>query len=891
MTGHLREWLQRAVGFLHGRRVDRDFEAELTAHIELAVEDNLRSGMSPEEARHAAAIQFGSPLAAKERAGDQRGLPWLEVFFKDVGYALRGMRKHPAFTGVVVFTLALGIGANTALFSLVEAVLLRQMPVRDAQSLYFLVNTGAKGGASNAPPYECYQLFRDHTNSFQSMAAFVPDNMNLTIDGRVEQVWGEYASGTYFQVLGVRAAIGRVLTASDDQLQPPVAVLSHTYWQARFGSDPGVIGKTVLIDRKALMIVGVAESGFTGMAPGTPSGIIVPFTVQDARFFKGPNWFFDIVARIKPGVPIAKARAEIDPIFQNYMQPLTDFSPDLRRDYFDHIELLPAARGADTLRRRFGEPLLILMAVVGVVLLVGCSNLASLFMARASTREREFAVRLAIGAGWWRLARQLLTETMLLFGCGAALGLVLAAWGSQMLAGFLSAGRVPLSIDVQLTGMVLAFTVGVALLTGVVFGVVPTLAVVRGDPHVSLHGLGGRGTDPRSRIGMRQALVVAQVALSLTLLVGGGLFVRTLVNLNRLDLGFRPQGVVTMSVFPVDPSYTEARLEALWKTALERVRQVPGVKAASVSVLTPLGGRDRGVRVSVPGYQSGAGGDQLMIQNHVSESYFETFGIPLMAGRIFTTADTADGPRVAVINEAAAKFYFAGRNPLGATVELGSKPKQRVYQIIGIVRDAKHLSMRQETPRFLYLPIAQRRDHLTRLTLAVKTAGNSAGVTAAVEREVRALGSDIAVTEVMTLQQQVEEALLQERLLSTFGGFFSLLALVLSAVGLYGLLAHVVSQRTGEIGIRIALGADRGAVVWMVLRRSLWLVGIGLVAGVPAALLAARPLAALLYGLQPSDPLTVATGVFVLVAAAVLASYLPARQAARVDPINALRSE
>jgi predicted permease len=890
MTGRFREWLERIVGFLRGRRADGDLEAELAAHLEFAVEDHLRGGMSPEEARRAAAIKFGSPLSAKEQAGDQRGLPWLEVFFKDVGYALRRMRQHPAFTGVVVLTLALGIGANTALFSLVEAVLLRQMPVRDPQSLYFLVNAGAKGGPSNAPPYEVYELFRDHTNSLQSMAAFVPDNLNLTIDGRVEQVWGEYASGTYFQVLGVRAAIGRVLTAADDQLQPPVAVLSHAYWQSRFGGDPGVIGKTVSIDRKQLTIVGVAESGFTGLAPGTPSGIIVPFTVQDSRFLKGPNWFFDIVARIKPGVEATQARAEIDPIFQNYMNQLTDFVPELRRDYFDHMELQPAARGADTLRRRFGEPLLILMAVVGVVLLVGCSNLASLFMARAATREREFAVRLAIGAGWRRLARQLLTETMLLFGCGAALGLVLAAWGSRMLAGFLSAGRVPLSIDVHPNGVVLAFTAAIALLTGLVFGVAPTLAAVNRDPHGALHGSGHRSTDSRRRTSMRQALVVAQVALSLTLLVGGGLFVRTLVNLNRVDLGFRPRGVLTMSVFPVDPSYTDARLGALWNGVLERVRRVPGVETASVSVLTPLGGRDRGVRVTVPGFPAAAG-SQVMIQNHISESYFETFGIPLLAGRLFTEADSGEAPRVAVINEAAARYYFAGRNPLGSTVELGSGAQHRVYQIVGIVRDARHLNMRQETPRFLYLPIAQRRDRLTRLTLAVKTAGNPAGVTAAVEREVRALGSDILVTEVMTLQQQVDEALLQERLLSTLGGFFSLLALVLSGVGLYGLLAHVVSQRTGEIGIRIALGADRGAVVWMVLRRSLRLVAIGLIAGIPAALLAVRPLAALLYGSQPTDPLTVVAGVFVLVAAALLASYLPARQASRIDPITALRSE
>jgi predicted permease len=891
VTGPMREWWARTLGFVRGRQADCDFEAELAAHIEMAVEDNLRSGMSLEEARRQAAMKFGSRLAAKERASDQRGLPWLESFFRDLGYAFRGMRKSPAFTGVVVLTLALGIGANTALFSLVEAVLLRHLPVRDPKSLYFLVNAGARG-PNGAPPYPCYELFRNQTRSFAGMAAFTADNLNVTIDGRAEQLWGEYASGTYFDVLGVRASIGRVLTAADDQLRPPVAVLSHAYWQTRFGGDPGVLGKTVSINRTPLTIVGVAQPGFTGIVPGRPSGITVPFTVQDPRLLAEPmSWFFEIVSRIKPGIDPRQARAELEPIYQHYIEPLIDLSPEMRRDYLNHMELQPASKGTATLRGRFAEPLLILMVVVGLVLLVGCSNLANLFMARATSREKEFAVRLAIGAGRWRLARQLLTETMLLFGCGSAVGLLLAIWGSQLLAGFLAVGRTPLFIEAHVDGTVLAFTAGIVLLTGLVFGVAPTLAAARANPHTALHGSGSRSTDSRARTGMRQTLVVAQVALSLTLLVGGGLFVRTLVNLNRLALGFRPQGVLTMSVLPVGPAYTDARLEALWAELLARVRKVPGVQTASVSVLTPLSGRDRGVRVSVRGFQPNAGLDRLMSQNHISEGYFETFGIPLVAGRTFTAADREGAPGAVIVNQAAAKFYFHGGNPIGATLETGSGAQHRVYEIVGLVRDAKHMSVRQATPRLLYIPTTQRRERLTRLTLAVRTAGNPARLTAAVEREVRALGSDILATEVMTLEQQVDAALVQERLLSTVGGFFSFLALVLSAVGLYGLLAHAVSQRTGEIGIRMALGADRGAVVWMILRRSLWLVAIGLAVGVPAALLAARPLAALLYGLEPTNTTTVAVCVLVLVATAMLASYLPAHRASRIDPITALRNE
>jgi predicted permease len=891
MTGAVREWWERSLGFLRGRRTDAGLDAEIEAHIEMAIADNLRSGMSPEEARRQAALKFGSHLSAREEAGDQSGLPALESFLQDLRYAIRGMRKSPAFTSIAVLTLALGIGANTALFSLVESVLLRHLPVRDPDSLYFLENAGAKG-PNGGPPYEVYESFRDHTGSFEGMAAHMAEGLTLRIGGHVEQVWGEYASGAYFQVLGVGAALGRVLIASDDRLQPPVAVLNYAYWQTRFGGDPAVIGKTISIDQGPLTIVGVAEPGFTGIAPGLRSGITVPFTELNPSRLKGMYGFLNIVARIKPGVSASRARSEIDPIFQNFMKPHVDFSPELRRDYFDHMELLPAAGGDNAPRARFAEPLIILMALVGVVLVVGCSNLANLFMARAASREREFAVRLAIGAGWRRLARQLVTETTLLFGCGAAAGLALAIWGSHLLAGFLAVGRTPLFIEPRLDTTVLVFTAGITLLAGLVFGVAPTLMAARANPQAALHGLGGRTTDSRLRAGVRHTLVVAQVALSLALLVGGGLFVRTLANLNRLDLGFRPQGVLTMRVSPAGSGYTNERLDGIWAGLPARVKLIPGVAAASVSVLTPLSGRDRGVRVrGVAGFEMKSGIDEVITQNHVSENYFAAFGIPLVAGRTFTVADSKDAPQVAIVNEAAARVYFGGRSAIGATIELGTGAQRRVCEIVGVVRDARHMTLRQEIPKFIYLPVAQRREHLGQLTLAVRTAGNPARVAAKVEQEVRALGPDILVTEVMTLQQQVDATIVQERLLGTVGGFFSVLALVLSAVGLYGLLAHVVGQRTGEIGIRMALGATRLAVVWMILRRSLWLVVIGVAAGIPAALWAVRPLGSLLYGLEPTDTSTVAMGVLVLIVTAMLASYIPARRASSIDPITALRNE
>ncbi len=888
MTGRVREWWERAVGFVRGRRPDHDLEAELVAHIEMAVEDNLRSGMSQVEARRVAAMRLGSQASAKEEVSDQRGLPGLESLCKDLSYAFRGMRKRPTFTGVVVLTVALGIGANTALFSLVETVMLRRLPVRDPQQLFFLQNVGSKG-ANGAPPYPCFGLFRERTQAFDGMTAVMPETLDLVIDGRPAQISGELVSSSYFEVLGVNPAIGRLLTASDDQLQPPVAVIGYGYWQRRFGGDSAVLGKVIRYKRYQLTIVGVIEEGFLGMTPGRPTDVALPFTVLSAGILREKaNWGFDVVARLKPGVSIEHARAQVDGIFQDYM---TFYPRERRRDYFDHMELAPAAKGLDTLRSRFSRPLLVMMALVGLVLLVGCANLASLLMAHTDSRRREFAVRLAIGAGCGRLVRQLLTEILLLFGFGAAFGLVFAVWGSRFVVSFLAVEGTPVLIEPQLDARVMAFTAGVAVLAGLIFGVLPVLGVVRTAPYPALHGFGNRATDSRARIGVRQMLVVAQVALSLILLVGAGLFVRTLANLDRLDLGFRPQGVLTLNISPVlymtpaGASYTDERLDVVWAELLERVRAIPGVRSASLSWLTPLSGRDRGVLISVPGGEA----DPYIGQNHVSDGYFETFGIPVLAGRTFARGDRVGAPKVAIINETAAKFYFGGRNPIGVQVQI--RRRTEVFEIVGVVRDAKHLSLREEAPRFIYIPVAQRRDPLRRLTMAIKTSGNPASLAPAVEREVQHMGADILVTEVTTAGRQLEASLLQERLLSTLSGFLGFLALALSAVGLFGLLTLVVRERTAEIGIRIALGADPGSVVCMILRRSLLLVAIGVAVGVPAALLAARPLASLLYGLETTDAATVAAGVSVLAATAMLASYIPARRASRIDPTVALRNE
>jgi predicted permease len=513
-------------------------------------------------------------------------------------------------------------------------------------------------------------------------------------------------------------------------------------------------------------------------------------------------------------------------------------------------------------------------------------------VARASRRRHEFAVRLSIGAGRSRLIRQLLTETLLLFFLGAAAGLAVARLGIDLLIGFFAVGRSPLRIDAHIDVRLIAFTAGVTLLTGILFGLGPAIAAIRTDAYPALKESESRVTTSRRRFSARRILAAAQVAFSLVLLVAAGLFIRTLVNLRSLKMGFHSERVVTLSVQPLGPAYQAPRLAALWSDLLVRVKALPGVRSASLSQLTPLGGRDRIVSVTVPGFETRSTLDTYVRANHVSEEYFETMRIPLAQGRVFGPRDALGTPKPAVLSEAAAKFYFAGRNPLGATLRFGTSPtSDGIYEIVGVVADAKHMSLREEAPRFVYLPLSHPRDRMNRLTLALRTDGDPTALMPVVRRQIDALGPTILVSEVMTLQQQVDATLVQERLLAMLSTFFGILALMLSAIGIYGTLSQIVIQRTREIGIRMALGANKRSLIWMILRGSLGVVVTGIAVGLPVAWATARPIEALLYGLRPTDLATIVLGTAVLLAAALLASYLPARRASRIDPIISLRYE
>jgi predicted permease len=865
------------------RHADRDLDEELKAHIAIEIERRVERGESAEVARTAALREVRSVAFVKEAARDVWAWASVERVAQDLRYAVRMLRKSPVFTAVAIVSLALGIGANTAIFSLVNAVLLRTLPVSSPEQLVLLTSF-QRGGRVGNFAYPDYQRLRDRTQVFSGLLAASTVNLiDVGVGDETERAQVQIVSGNYFSVLGVRAGQGRMFTEDDDRL--PVGVISHGFCKRTFGDDSAV-GKRLTINGSSCRIVGVAPPEFLGESVGQATDIWVsiemlqgirpsPSDLRNVRFVTWAN----LMGRLKPGMNIEQARAEASALVAGIH---AEFRTNAETDYLHHIAMEPGSRGLAKLREKLSDPLRILMAVVALVLLMACTNLASLLLARAASRRREIATRLALGASRRRLIRQLLTESVLLAVLGGALGLLFAVWSSQFLLTLVSAGTDSITLNLRPDGRILLFTAAVSVFTGILFGLAPAIQAVRRDVGPTLK------MNSRTMVGqgrpwaLRNVLIIIQVALSLVLLAGGGLFIRTLRNLKTMDAGFVADNVLLVGIGP-HRGGQEANLAA---RLLERVVAIPGVRSASVSFNATLGDTGSGVYgLEIEGYTPRSKEDQQARADWVGPDYFETLGIPLLQGREFSLTDTANSERVVIINQTMARYYFGDRPAVGQRLHFNKKE----YEIIGVARDAKYRELRESTPRMLYFAFLQNPAGLN--TLEVRTTGSPLALAGAVREAIRDVDARLNVRGVVTLSSRIDRKLTREYLVADLSGFFSGLTLLLVSIGIYGTLAYAVAGRTNEIGVRMALGAKPASILLMILREIFWTLATGLLFGVLAVLACGPLVASLLFGLRPADPPTIVFAALLLGIVALAAGYIPARRASRVDPVAALRFE
>jgi predicted permease len=832
----------------------------------------------------------------------------MSTLIQDLRYGLRVLAKNPGLTAMAVLTLALGMGANTAIFSLLDQVMLRLLPVSRPGELRILRSPGpmrghvwSDGDDAESFSFPMYKGLRDGNTVFSGLLACHQAPVSVVFRDRTEPASAELVSGNYFEVLGVGPALGRVFSRSDDRVPDghPVVVLSHAYWTQRFGGDRSMLNQSILINAHPMTVVGVARRGFSGVQPGQAPDLFVPLMMK-AQIT--PNWnglsdwndaWLALMGRLKPGMSSRMAEAGLTVTYRQLLEEqvatLSKWTDQGRRQFLNKKILLdPGGRGRTVLERDAGTPLLALFAMVALVLLMACTNVANLLIARGAARQREFAVRVALGASRWRLTRQLLAESLLCALAGGILGLLVASWISNALVAAMASGAGVQGLSPRLDGRVLAFNFALALVAAVLFGLAPSLRATRADVSVALKEQGASAGVSQARF--RKGLVAAQAAFTVLLLTGAGLFTRTLWNLRHADLGVKPDHLIAFSIAPELNGYSPTRAAALCDRLRGKLAASPGVEAASAAEIASFTDTDQGSDVTVPGAESLPEDERHVNKNWVVPGYFSTMGIPLLGGREFAASDGPQSPKVAVVNETMTRRFFAGRDPLGARFAFGGGNVQPDIEIVGVVKDAKTSNVRGKAVPFVYLPYAQDAK-LGRMTFYVRTFRDPNDLAPALRKEAQQLDPNLPVFDLKTVEAVIDENIFAERLVALLAACFGAVAALLASIGIYGVLAYVVVRRTREIGIRMALGAKPREVRWLIVREAGPTLAAGLAVGLPAAYGLAHLTQSLLYGVRAGDPYVYGFDALLIALVTLIASYVPSRRATKVDPMLALRYE